>query len=104
MTDDEFCLDLIKTAPVLISLYHRHISDYDELLPTVFLADIARSMPGTPEVQATYLKEIEKVLATPKHPQWNLVASGFIEGLRGAALFNIKIYPKIADEWLKDQG
>lgn len=80
-TTTEFCETLVGRFPELEELLAEHISDYDELLPNVFLADVTRYLLGDGRGREQVVEYLNNSLTGGNPDVENLVAVSFVENL-----------------------
>ncbi|MBR9804081.1 hypothetical protein GYB59_21360 [bacterium] len=83
-----FCEELVTRFGVLAPLMQEHISDFDEVLPHVFVADVARYVLS----ESLHRQEIVRVLddnfREAAHDIQDLIAVSFIENLESEEHLN----------------
>lgn len=90
-TDSQFCAVLVNNAPSLEPVLADHLQDNGELLPYVFLADVARwaerSAVTDPESVDELVSLLNHGLAVGSTSVVTLICAGFVEALsRGTML------------------
>ena len=77
----EFCKSLVRTCPELEGLLAEHISDYDELLPNVFLGDVTRHVLTDGAGRCQIVEYLNKSSSSGDSDVENLIAVSFVENL-----------------------
>ena len=80
-TTTEYCHTLVGRCPELKPLLAEHISDYDELLPNVFLADVTRYLLSNGDGRQRIVEYLNISLSTGEPDVENLIAVSFVENL-----------------------
>ncbi|WP_298866274.1 hypothetical protein [uncultured Gimesia sp.] len=80
-TTTEFCESLVSNYPELKELLAEHISDYDELLPNVFLGEITRYVLKDGKGRCQIVEYLNKSLSSGEPDVKNLIAVSFVENL-----------------------
>ena len=84
-----FAGQLISAVPALLSVRDRHLEEYDELLPHVFMGDVTRfavANAGTGNSGGSLpalLAVLEKGLNSDNHAVAELIGVSFVENLCG---------------------
>lgn len=108
ITDEELCQEVGAVAPAITALLGEHLADDDELLPYVFLADVARRLveahrrraePAERELFARVVATLESGLgrAPPITHEgvWNLIGVAVAEWFEGLPADQLE--PLLAD-------
>ena len=102
-TTEEFCESLVSTCPELQDLLIEHISDYDELLPNVFLGEVTRHLLANGKGRVRIVEHLNNSLSSGESDVENLIAVSFVENLESREELNRVIEsvdaPKIVAEW-----
>ena len=77
----EFCNVLSQKFRAISDLRVRHVSDYGELLPHVFLADVTRHLLTTEKGRMCIVRHLEDCFASCGCEIENLIAVSFLENL-----------------------
>ena len=80
-TTTEFCETLVRTCPELERLLAVHISDYDELIPNVFLGDVTRHVLMDGAGRCQIVEYLNKSFSSGDFDVENLIAVSFVENL-----------------------
>lgn len=90
ITKEIFFDSLLEKVPELNSVYEEHLSDYDELLPHVLMADITRFIldlldkdhnQSNEEKISIFLRHFENALKLGDEEVKNIVVVSFLENL-----------------------
>ena len=81
MTTPEFCEGLAQQFPDVADILSEHISDNDELLPHLFLADVTRYVLADGRDRRLIVERLESVFASEGPDVENLIAVSFVEHL-----------------------
>ena len=76
-----FCGQLTRHFPELASLLQEHIADYDEILPHVFMADVARYVLTEERGRVQIVSHLDGSLRDQGNDIQNLIAVSFVENL-----------------------
>jgi hypothetical protein len=81
MTTTEFCHKLAEHSTEVAEILEEHMSDNDELLPHVFLADVTRYVLADCEDRAAIVKFLDESFAIHGPDVEELIAVSFVEYL-----------------------
>jgi len=81
MTTAEFCEGLAEELPDVANILTEHISDNDELLPHLFLADITRHVLADGKNRRLIVEYLETAFTSEGPEVENLIAVSFVEHL-----------------------
>ncbi|WP_237225587.1 hypothetical protein [Rubinisphaera sp. JC750] len=76
-----FCEELAARFDVLAPLMQEHISDFDEVLPHVFMADVARFVLSERLHRQEIVRVLEHNFREAAHDIQDLIAVSFVENL-----------------------
>jgi hypothetical protein len=80
-TTSEFCEGLAETFPDVADILAEHISDNDELLPHLFLADVTRHVLADGKNRRPIVEYLETAFTSEGPDVENLIAVSFVEHL-----------------------
>ena len=81
MATSEFCEGLAQRSPDVADILAEHISDNDELLPHVFLADVTRYVLADGRDRGPIVQYLDNAFASEGPEVENLIAVSFVEYL-----------------------
>lgn len=76
-----FSEELAHEFPVLAGLLREHLADYDEILPHVFMADVARRVLSGVKERRRIVNFLDQSLREQGDEIQNLIAVSFVENL-----------------------
>ncbi len=80
-TTTDFCETLVRCCPELKEVLAEHISDYDELLPNVFLGAVTRYLLANGNGRRRIVEHLNNSLSSGESDVENLIAVSFVENL-----------------------
>lgn len=108
MTTIQFCEELVRQVPDLASVLAEHIEDNDELLPTIFLADVARHLLAGGGGRVPALGYLEQHMLPEQPDLENMIAVSFIEHLESEdqlqKLTQGVETPRLQEEWSRQRA
>jgi len=106
-TTVEFCESLASKFPDIATILTEHISDNDELLPHVFLADVTRYVLADGPCRSQVVKYLDESFTSHGQDVENLIAVSFVEYLVNAEELRIATegveVPQILGEWTRQR-
>jgi hypothetical protein len=104
--DKDFCSALVSAVPALRPLLDEHLEDnFDEILPYVFLWDVAlwaeKNVVADAESVKRLIAEMSRGLDHGEGDVPNLVAVGFLESLGGGTDLNPLLPPNLRAELIR---
>ena len=103
----EFCKNLAKKFPDIASILAEHLSDYDKLLPYVFLADVTRYVLANEQSRKLVVEHLESMFATGRAAVENLIALSFVQNLENEDDLNCAMKgaqaPRLRAEWIRQR-
>ena len=108
MTTFEFCEALANKIPDIATILAEHISDNDEILPHVFLADVTRYILANGASRKQIVKYLDESFTVHGHDIEELIAVSFVEYLVDSDELDIAIegvdVPNIRAEWTRQRA
>lgn len=102
----EFCKSLATLSADISTILIEHISDNDEVLPHVFLADVTRYILADGKDSQTIIKFLDDVFSSRGRDVEDLIAVSFVEYLDpkefDRATHGVDV-PHIRKEWHRQQ-
>lgn len=108
MTTSEFCEGLAQRFPDVADILAEHISDNDELLPHLFLADVTRYVLADRRDRNPIVQCLDNAIASEGPEVENLIAVSFVEYLTTRKELNLATSgleaSRICAEWNRQRG
>lgn len=107
-TTRSFCQELAEQIPDLGSLLSEHISDYDDILPHVFMGDVTRYVLADGPYRTEVVAALEDALRNRGPEVEELIAVSFVENLETQEELDRAVYgvnaPQITAEWRRQKS
>ena len=107
-TMNAFCQELAQQIPDIAEILSKHVNDYDELLPHVFMGDVTRYVSNDGSHRTDVVQALEKAFANEGPEVEELIAVSFVENLETQeelkkALSGVDA-PRLVAEWKRQHS